>query len=174
MVDWQPDWLKDFEWTWGTGLWGALLAVSLFVVSTAVAVFVLVRLPATYFLGPAPPLLSFDHHPVLRGVARVGKNLLGGAVVLLGILLSLPGIPGPGLLLVLLGLTLLDIPGKRRLERKLVGRPRVLQAINALRERFGKLPLILTEEPTPPDRGGQAGRPLDAAGCWPDSRNARE
>src|SRR5262249_60782572 len=112
--------------------------------------------------------------PVLRGAARVAKNLLGGMVALLGILLSLPGIPGPGLLLVLIGLTLLDIPGKRRLERKLIGRPRVLRGINSLRERFGKPPLVLAEEPTPPDQGGQAGRPLTEAGCGLDSRNAWE
>src|SRR5262249_55546661 len=100
MDAWQPDWLKDWGWTWGTGLWGALLAFSAFAVSTAAVLFVLVRLPATYFLDLAPSLLSSDCHPVLRGAARVAKNLLGGMVALLGILLSLPGIPGPGLLLV--------------------------------------------------------------------------
>lgn len=51
--------------------------------------------------------------------------------------------PGPGVLTILIGVMLLNFPGKRRLERKLVERPRVLEAINRLRARFGKAPLIL-------------------------------
>ena len=56
----------------------------------------------------------------------------------LGALLSLPGIPGQGLLTILIGLILLDFPGKRGLERRLVSRPSVLAAINRLRARFGR------------------------------------
>jgi hypothetical protein len=41
---------------------------------------------------------------------------------------------------------LLNFPGKRALERKLVGRPRVLRAINGLRARFGKPGLVLDQE----------------------------
>jgi hypothetical protein len=174
MYDWQPDWLKGLEWTWGTGLWGALLALSVGVVSSAVVLVALVKLPATYFLDPAPLSPPADGHPVLRWAVRIGKNLLGGAVAVLGILLSLPGIPGPGLLLIFIGLTLLDFPGKRRLERKLVERPRVLQAINWLRKRFGKPPLVLADEPTEPDEGRRARRQLTRAGCGPASINAGE
>jgi hypothetical protein len=71
------------------------------------------------------------------------KNVVGFVVVLLGILMSIPGVPGQGILTILLGIMLLDFPGKRRLEYKLVSRPRVLQTINQLRRRFDKPPLIL-------------------------------
>jgi hypothetical protein len=57
--------------------------------------------------------------------------------------MSLPGIPGPGILTILLGLVMMDIPGKRPLETRLVSRPSVLQAINRLRARFDKPPLVL-------------------------------
>jgi hypothetical protein len=40
---------------------------------------------------------------------------------------------------------LLDFPGKRGLELKLVSRPKVLHAINRLRQRFDKPPLQLDE-----------------------------
>jgi len=33
---------------------------------------------------------------------------------------------------------LLDFPGKRRLEQKLLSRPQILKTINRLRARFGK------------------------------------
>ena len=61
----------------------------------------------------------------------------------LGIVLSLPGVPGQGILTILLGIMLLDFPGRRKLEHKLVSRPQVLKTINKLRHRFGKPPLVL-------------------------------
>jgi hypothetical protein len=60
-----------------------------------------------------------------------------------GSILALPGVPGQGMLTVLIGFVLIDLPGKRRLERKLVGRPRILRAINRLRKRFGSPRLVL-------------------------------
>jgi hypothetical protein len=41
----------------------------------------------------------------------------------MGIILALPGVPGQGILTVLIGVMLLEFPGKRRLERAIVGRP---------------------------------------------------
>jgi UPF0716 family protein affecting phage T7 exclusion len=80
---------------------------------------------------------------VLRVTARSGKNLLGVLLVVVGAILALPGVPGQGLLTILVGLLLLDLPGKRRIERRMVGRPRILRMINRLRKRFGRSPLVL-------------------------------
>jgi hypothetical protein len=49
-------------------------------------------------------------------------------------------------LTILLGIMLLDFPGKRSLEARIVSRPRVFRAINALRARFDKPPLLLDEQ----------------------------
>ena len=38
---------------------------------------------------------------------------------------------------------MLDFPGKRRLERRLIGRPRILRSINRLRARFNRPPLVM-------------------------------
>jgi hypothetical protein len=51
--------------------------------------------------------------------------------------------PGPGVLTILLGLIMLDIPGKRPLEVKIIQRPAVLSAINNLRARYKKAPLVM-------------------------------
>ncbi|HEU4479438.1 MAG TPA: hypothetical protein VFR80_13045, partial [Pyrinomonadaceae bacterium] len=67
----------------------------------------------------------------------------GVLLVILGVLLSLPGVPGQGILTILLGIMLLDFPGRRSLERRIVGWPKVFNAINKLRRRFDKPPLVL-------------------------------
>jgi hypothetical protein len=52
-------------------------------------------------------------------------------------------VPGQGILTILLGIMLVDFPGKRELERKIVSRPQVFETINKLRHRFGKPNLVL-------------------------------
>ena len=76
----------------------------------------------------------------------VAKNVLGLVFVVLGVIMAVPGVPGPGVLTVLLGVMMLDFPGKRDLEARFLGQPRVYSAVNALRARFGKPPLMLDEK----------------------------
>jgi hypothetical protein len=68
---------------------------------------------------------------------------------LLGIALSLPGVPGQGLLTILIGAMLLDFPGKRRCEKWILRRRGVLSTINKLRARRGCPPLILDAPAAP-------------------------
>ena len=128
---------------WNLVLAGLLGSVLLSVGGLAVVGVLLVRLPSTYFCHSSPRSFWIDRHPLIRWTGLVVKNLLGALAVVLGVILTLPGIPGPGLLLVLIGITLLDFPRKRELERRLVSRPRILGTINQLRRRYGKPPLIL-------------------------------
>ncbi len=116
-----------------------------FAVSLAVVGTLLVKLPANYFLDRHQRDLWIDQHPAVRWTGIILKNTAGVALIALGALLSLPGVPGQGLLTILLGVMLLDFPGKRRLERRIIGRPSVLHRVNRLRERFGKPPLVLAE-----------------------------
>ena len=69
------------------------------------------------------------------------KNVFGAFLILLGLALSLPGVPGQGFLTILLGIIMLDIPGKRPFEARLIKRPAVLTAVNRLRAKWGKEPL---------------------------------
>jgi len=125
-----------------------LLSVGVFVVSfvgsLAAVTFVLIKLPPTYFHEHHPrAFLWAERHPLLRWSALAGKNLLGLLLIVIGLFLSIPGVPGQGFLTILIGVMLLNFPMKHRFERKLVNRPSVLQAINGLRGRFGKPPLVL-------------------------------
>jgi hypothetical protein len=56
-------------------------------------------------------------------------------------------LPGQGILTMLIGISLMDFPGKRMLERKLVGRPAVLKTINMMRAKFDRPPLTVAEDP---------------------------
>jgi len=120
---------------------GVLLVT--FVVNLAIVSLILVKLPSTYFQKSHNRDILPDSSPLVRVLAKIGKNVLGVLLVALGVVLSLPGVPGQGLLTVLLGIMLLDIPGRRRLEMKIVSRPKILHAINKLRHRFGKRALLL-------------------------------
>jgi len=128
-------------------LGGALLGILIFALtlsaSLAIVSFVLVRLPRTYFQESHQRNFLSDYSPVIRVLAILGKNLLGLLLVALGIVLSLPGVPGQGILTILLGVMLLDFPGRRRFERWLVSRPRIFAAINKLRHRFSRPALML-------------------------------
>jgi len=129
--------------TWQSVLFGVLLFLVTFAISLAIVSFIMVKIPAEYFRKDTPRDLWSDKHPVVRFLGVFVKNLLGLLLVALGIVMSIPGVPGQGILTILLGIMLLDFPGKRDLEYRLVSRPRVLNAINKLRHRFGKESLVL-------------------------------
>ena len=117
-----------------------LLSVSLLtlVVTCVTLPILILRLPPTYFLEddrPRPLSRFLPLHYVLMAL----KNLLGLAFVLLGILLLF--LPGQGLLTLVIGLTIMNYPGKFAIERWLARRPGVLRAMNWLRVRFDKPPL---------------------------------
>jgi hypothetical protein len=135
------DWLT--QWTWKRAIVTALIFVVTFVVATGLVSLIVVKLPATYFHPDHDREVMKNRHPVLRWVVLITKNLGGVILILLGIVMSLPGIPGPGLVTILFGIMLLDFPGKRRLESKMVSHPKVLKSINDLRKKFGKPPLKL-------------------------------
>lgn len=129
--------------TWQSVFIAVLLFVVTFTISLAIASFILVNIPSDYFRKDRPRNLWSDRHPAIRFIGLFVKNLLGVVLVVLGILMSIPGVPGQGILTILLGIMLLDFPGKRDLEHRLVSRPQVLKAINRLRHRFGREGLVL-------------------------------
>ena len=143
MIDWLTRTIHGWGLTWGQVLLGVAVSVVTFVLSLAVVTVVLVKLPANYFHSSHDREFLVHRHPALRAVGIFAKNLLGLVLVGAGVVMSLPGVPGQGVLTILLGIMLLDFPGKRGLEASIVRRPRVFQAINGVRARFDKPPLYL-------------------------------
>ena len=102
------------------------------------------RIPADYFVGDRPPPPRSLRTGRLRSAAaiwavRCGRNAAGVALIAAGVAMLV--LPGQGVLTILAGLMLTDLPGKRRLERAVARRPLVLRGLNALRRRRGVGPL---------------------------------
>ena len=142
----MTDWLADIASLFPPQLllWLAVSSLFMFVGTLIAIPVILVRLPADYFdIRKSRPWME-AHHPILRVIGHLVKNLVGLVFVLAGLAMLL--LPGQGVLTILIGLSLLEFPGKRRLEARLVGQPTVLSTINKMRAKFGKPPLILAPE----------------------------
>ena len=135
----MTDLLSDL--TWGKALIGVLIFVGTFVANIALVSFILVKIPSDYFKKTHKTQFWAGPNPALHAAKVIGKNILGVFLVVLGIILSIPGVPGQGLLTILLGIVLLDFPGKRHLERKLLSRQEIVKTIDRLRKKFNKPPL---------------------------------
>jgi hypothetical protein len=139
------------------GWWEALgLTLGLALGSLALAAAVAIQWPVDQFKSAEPPPFWAHRHPAVRVAGLVAKNLLGYLAVIAGAIMALPGVPGQGLLMILIGLTLLNFPGKRGLERRLIRRPAILHGINRLRKRLGHPELELDEDEG--ERPGPRGR----------------
>lgn len=119
-----------------------LVLMVVLLASAAIPLAVLIRLPPDYFAASRAQGFQKSGHPIYYWAGIVFRNLLGATLVVLGVVLTVPGIPGQGPLTVLAGVLLLDFPGKRELLFKLFSRPHLLRSINRLRARFSRPPLV--------------------------------
>lgn len=122
--------------------WLAVTSVVTLVFSVVAVPWLVVRIPPDYFADERPPEMPWaDRHPLVRFALHAGKNLLGAVLVIAGVAMLV--LPGQGVLTIVVGIVLLDFPGKRAFERRVVRVPAVLGAINWLRRRSGRLPLVV-------------------------------
>jgi hypothetical protein len=111
---------------------------------TAIAIpIVIVKLPADYLVNDQKKSWLDAQPVVVCAVLRVGKNLFGVMLVLLGIIMLV--LPGQGVLSIILGLSLVDFPGRRALQCKLIRQPKVIDSINWIRKKFHRPPLKMPE-----------------------------
>lgn len=109
-----------------------LLGLAIAVGATLFVPRAIATMPADYFVRPK----------TTRGrVASVIRWIVGVALVVTGVAMLV--LPGPGVVGIVLGLVILDLPLLRRLMVRLMRRPRFADAVNRLRERHGKPPLVL-------------------------------
>jgi uncharacterized membrane protein SpoIIM required for sporulation len=135
--------LVDFIRVHQAFLW-VIGALSLIVfVGTLVAIPMLViRIPADYFTRRKKLLRgSPQGHAWVRVLGLVLKNLAGIIFILSGIVML--ALPGQGVISLLIGLMLVNFPGKLALERRVIEHQWVLRTINWMRLRARKPALKL-------------------------------
>jgi len=94
------------------------------------------QMPADYFIRDEKPFRSLSP---LRIIARLAKNLCGLLLLIAGFAMLF--LPGQGILTMLIGLTLLNFPGKRRLEARIAQFRKIRSSIEWLRKKANKPPL---------------------------------
>jgi uncharacterized membrane protein SpoIIM required for sporulation len=120
------------------------ISVIMFITSILSLPYLVSLIPADYFQYAEPyrEHHSFKH-PAIRFLIISAKNILGWLLIIAGAIMLV--LPGQGTITLIAGLLLINFPGKRKVERKLVSNNRVLQAINWLRAKRNKEPLLAPE-----------------------------
>jgi len=116
----------------------ATLSILSFIGTLIIVPIFVVNIPEDYFSNPRRNKRHHENvvlHYILLGL----KNVLGFIFVLAGIAMLV--LPGQGLLTLLIGLIIMDFPGKYRLERWLISRPAMLKTLNWIRHKSGKAEL---------------------------------
>lgn len=115
----------------------ALLSLVMFFGSLVAVPWLIGRLPADYFMSHWQRVdAQRRDHPLGRWLIPLLRNLLGCVLLLAGVAMLL--LPGQGLLTMVIGLCVMDFPGKRRALDWMVGRPAIQQGLNWIRRKRGK------------------------------------
>jgi hypothetical protein len=132
------NWLSEYQ----TLLWLLAAASLVIFLANLVAIpAIVVRIRPDYFAHEhRPPSRWAKRSAPVRAVMLIAKNVLGLVLIIAGMVML--GLPGQGLLTMLVGFLLIDFPGKYRFERWLVSRGPICRPINWLRRRAGREPLL--------------------------------
>lgn len=118
----------------------------LFIIGIAVTPFLVALIPEDYFVRETRPKKQRTLIETLLHILAIGlKNILGLFLVLAGLAMLI--LPGQGILTLLLGIILIDYPGKYAIERKLIAIPAVINSVNWARKKRGKANLQINSEP---------------------------
>ena len=135
------EWLSQYQ----TVLtWLGLISLLFFVFSLLLLPWLIKQIPVDYFSRPR----SKNHPSTLLSPAAIARNIIGFIILLAGLAMFV--LPGQGILTTLVGLAIMRFPGKHRLERWLVSRPGVLNALNWIRRKTNAPELMiasLAQEP---------------------------
>lgn len=142
------DWLLE-QWRWVSAheelfYWIGAVSLLTMLVSFIAVPMVIRRMPHDYFLETSEATEAIrQQHPALRLFLLILKNVLGLLLVAGGLIMFIT--PGQGILTLLIGILLLNFPGKRRLEIRLIRVKPLKRGIDWIRRRAGRRPLELPE-----------------------------
>lgn len=132
-----PDWLIPFirlmePWFPALTAIGVVMALA----SMLAIPWLVVRMPVDYFNEASRPT---HYRGPVAWLLWLLRNALALVLLAAGILMLL--LPGQGILTIVIALMVSTFPGKYRLERAIMRRPRVLRSVNWIRRRYRRPPL---------------------------------
>ena len=131
------EWFRNYEvLVWWTGA----ASVVMFLGSLCAIPVILIKIPSDYFSSLATKSrIDVRDLSSFRLIYLIFKNMVGIAFILAGLIMLI--LPGQGILTIIVGLSLLNFPGKYRLVQKIICNKSVLNTINKLRSRADKPPI---------------------------------
>lgn len=128
------------EWISRDALMWVSLGSGIALLIGAIAVpWIVINLPRDSFSNPRRPRWLDQEPLAIRLPVRLVKNLLACVLIVLGIAMLV--LPGQGIFAIVLGVLLADIPGKLKLQQRIVGGQNVMNSLNWLRGKFRRPPL---------------------------------
>lgn len=120
------------------------LSLIMFIGTIIALPLIIIYLPARFFNPLEMAAQRAENELSASRIALIAlKNAVGALLILAGLLMLV--LPGQGLVTLLIGLSLVNFPGKRRLVCRLLQQPRVLGFINRIRTAANRPPV------TPPN-----------------------
>ena len=112
-------------------------SVIMFIGTLILIPILIIRMPVNYFTNEDRATWPWKRcHPVICIIFMTLKNLLGAIFVIFGVIMLIT--PGQGLLSIIIGLTMMNYPGKYHLERWLVSHDHVRHALDWIRHKAHK------------------------------------
>lgn len=129
------------HWTVSAGAAGIVLSLA----GICLGTWLIVRLPPDHFVSTeARPA---DRHFVLHALWVTLRNTVGLVLIALGIALLV--LPGQGLLTILIGVSIMDLPYKRQAVEWAVSLRSVRRSLNWIRRKAHRPPLQFPERDAP-------------------------
>ena len=121
--------------------WLIIFSIVTFIATLILVPAIIIRLPVDYFSANKRKKINTTI-PAITLLITIIKNILGGLLLIAGIIMLFT--PGQGLLTILMGMTIMNYPGKYTLERWIILRFHLLKPINWYRARHDRKPLIVS------------------------------
>ncbi len=120
-----------------------MVSIVMFIGSLIVVPWLILRMAPDYFIRHRYEVIKRHcRHPVLTIVLFCLRNSIGLTLTVAGFAMLL--LPGQGILTMLIGLSLMDFPGKYRLFDKVVQIKKVQKSLNWIRVKGGREMLVFT------------------------------
>ncbi len=123
--------------------WLGIVSTITFFLSLLIIPWIVCKLDDDFFLHLHEHKKMEDQHPVIFILLRILRYSFGAILLVAGLLMLF--LPGQGLLTIILGISLLDFPGKQKAIDGLLHLHPLQNGLNWIREKGAESPFVFTD-----------------------------